>query len=62
MVWPRDQNAPREVGKVSHVVCYTKGRVTQMPAKQKWSDYVSDQTWSRLGVEPAELLQVSLKT
>jgi len=45
MVWPRDQNAPREVGEVSHVVCYTKGRVTQMPAKQKWSDYVSDQTW-----------------
>jgi len=36
------------------------GKQPKVCLRTKWRDYISDLAWSRLGVEPAELSEISV--
>ena len=58
MVRRSDQNVPEQKGEASPGDI-SKGKRLRGQPTTRWGDYISDLTWSRLGVEPTELSEVS---
>ena len=42
------------------VTVYTDGKRPKVCSKTRWRDYISDPVWYRLGVEPAQLSEISV--
>jgi len=57
--WPSIQNAPGKIGRQVLLATPTGKRPIVRP-RTRWSDYISDHAWSRLGVEPAELSEIAV--
>ena len=54
LIGPYAQNVPGKIGRVSPSG-YPTGRRFRGCPRTRWRDYISDLTWSHLGVEPTEL-------
>jgi len=62
LVRPCVQNDPGKYGELSPsgYSLYTHGKAALIRPRTKWRDYISDLSWSRLGVEPAELSEIGV--
>ena len=61
LVRPCIQNAPKKNGKLSRSGYSLHRRETaQSCSRTRWRDYIFNPAWSRLGVEPPELSEISV--
>jgi len=58
LVRPCDHNVPGKIGEASLLDTPAGNQPNRRP-RTRWSDYVSDLTWSGLGVEQAERSEVA---
>jgi len=61
LVRPCVQNVPGKNSELLQATGYAPtGRRHKVRPRTRWSDYISDLAWFRLGVEPAELSEIAV--